>query len=257
MKDREADLKDVAQAESPQVEGFSAAGRGAILALLVALGDNKYKLGRRYSEWSTAGPTLEASVAASMTSDEMGHARSLYPLLRQFPGAPPELRREEDRSDFRNVSFLDEPFANWSDLIAACALFGRALGTVVESLRKSEYQPFRHRAAKILQEEHYHTLYAAGWLEVLAADPASRDELQTAMARIWPETVAWFGPDDDPVFRAARAEDIADGDSSTLRMRFLNDIRETLTGIEGLSDLGTPVIPWGRWDPVARRLVAR
>jgi phenylacetate-CoA oxygenase PaaI subunit len=258
MKDREADLKDVAQAESSQVEGFTDAGRDAVLALLVTLGDNKYKLGRRYSEWSTAGPTLEASVAAaSMTSDELGHARSLYPLLRQFPGAPPELRREEDRSDFRNVSFLDEPFERWTDLIAACALFGRALSTVVESLRRSEYQPFRHRAAKILQEEQYHDLYARGWLEVLAQDPASRGELQSAMARIWPETVAWFGPDDDPVFRAALAEGISDADSATLRRRFVDGVRGTIAEVPGLTDLGVPAISWNRWDSAARRLRSR
>ncbi|MGQ0721332.1 MAG: 1,2-phenylacetyl-CoA epoxidase subunit PaaC [Candidatus Eiseniibacteriota bacterium] len=254
MKDREADLKDVATAESAQVEAFTPAGRDAILALLVTLGDNKYKLGRRYAEWSTAGPTLEASVAAaSMTSDELGHARSLYPLLRQFPGAPPELRREEDRSDLRNVSFLDEPFARWADLIAACALFGRALGTVVESLRSSAYQPFRHRAAKVLQEEHYHRLYAQGWLEVLAQDPASRGELQSALKRIWPETVAWFGPDDDPVFRTARAEGVTAEDSAALRRRFLHEVRRTLDGA-GLADLGTPLVPWSQWDAAARRL---
>jgi len=255
MKDRESDLKEAAATESPQVEGFSPAGREAILALLVTLGDNKYKLGRRYSEWSTAGPTLEASVAAaSMTSDEMGHARALYPLLRQFPGAPPELRREDDRTEFHNVSFLDKPFATWTELIAVCAVFGRALGTMVESVRESAYEPFRHRAAKILQEEHYHRLYAEGWLEVLAREPASRDPLREAVNRIWTETLAWFGPDDDPVLSTAAAEKVTDADAATLRRRFTEALRKTVAGIEGLELPASDDVPWPRWDRRSRRL---
>ena len=131
----------------------------------MTLGDNKYKLGRRYSEWSTSAPTLEASVAAaSMTSDEVGHARSLYPLLRQFPGAPPELKKADDRSDFHNVSFLDEEFAAWTDFIAAAALFDRAMAVVLESMRESAYAPFRHRAKKMLRKSStIASTRTAGW----------------------------------------------------------------------------------------------
>ncbi|NNE44152.1 MAG: phenylacetic acid catabolic [Gemmatimonadetes bacterium] len=257
MKDREADLKDGVAAESPQVEGFSPEARDAILALLVSLGDNKYKLGRRYAEWSTAGPTLEASVAAaSMTSDQMGHARSLYPLLRQFPGAPPELKSEGDRKEFWNVSFLDTPFRSWTDLIAAAALMSRAMNIVVQSLRESAYQPFRHRAAKILQEEEYHRLYADGWLEVLAAEEGSRAELKESLNRIWPETLAWFGPEKDAMFAVAAAEKVCDADGPTLRARFIADARKSVEGIEGLGFPDDTVIPWDRWDSKGRRFIA-
>jgi len=255
MKDREGDLKESVAVESPQVEAFSPAAREAILGLLVTLGDNKYKLGRRYSEWSTAAPTLEASVAAaSMTSDQMGHARSLYPLLRQFPGAPPELKREEDRTEFWNVSFLDTPFEDWTDLIAVCAVFGRALNVVVESLRDSAYEPFRHRAAKILQEEQYHRLYGDGWIEVLAREEGTRERLRAGMNRIWMETLAWFGPDDCPVFSVAAAEGISDADGPTLRKRFVEDLRKSVSGVEGLGFPEDRPIPWERWNAKARRL---
>jgi phenylacetate-CoA oxygenase PaaI subunit len=257
MKDREADLADRAAAESPQVEGFSEEGRRSILALLVTMGDNKYKLGRRYSEWATAAPTLEASVAAaSMTSDQLGHARALYPLLRQFPGAPPELKREEDRTDFHNVSFLDEPFREWTDLIAACALFGRALNTMVRSVRESAYRPFRHRAQKILQEEEYHRLYADGWVEVLAAEPGSRADLKRSLNRIWTETLAWFGPDDDPVLTTAHAENVTDAGAAELRRRFVEDARKAFAAAEGLGFPENTEIPWSRWDAASRRLSA-
>ena len=56
-------------------------------ALLESLADNKYVLGRRYAEWCTGAPMLESAVAAAaMAQDELGHARSFYPLLRGFGG---------------------------------------------------------------------------------------------------------------------------------------------------------------------------
>jgi phenylacetate-CoA oxygenase PaaI subunit len=255
LKDREADLRDAPAAVEADVDAFSPEARRAILGLLVTLGDNKYKLGRRYSEWATSGPTLEASVAAaSMTSDEMGHARALYPLLRKFPDAPPELRKEEDRTEFANVSFLDEPFAKWTDFIAAAALFDRAMNVVIRSMRESAYGPFRHRAKKMLQEEQYHLLYADGWLETLAAGDGTREELKESLNRYWVETLAWFGPDDDPVFSVAAADRILDADGPTLRERFVAEVREAVGPATGIGFPDTRDLPWGRWNAANRRL---
>jgi phenylacetate-CoA oxygenase PaaI subunit len=258
LKDREADLETASAApEAGDIETFSPAGRGAVLGLLMTLGDNKYKLGRRYSEWATSGPTLEASVAAaSMTSDEMGHARSLYPLLRKFPEAPPELRREDDRTEFHNVSFLDTPFRHWTDLIAAAALFDRAMTVVIRAMEQSSFAPFRHRAKKILQEEQYHSLYADGWLETLAGDAGTRRPLKEAMNGFWTETLAWFGPEDDAVFTAAAREGILDADGAALRGRFVEEVYRAVEPIPGLSFPEDRPLPWNRWDAANRRLGA-
>jgi phenylacetate-CoA oxygenase PaaI subunit len=256
LKDREADLDTgTSAADAGDVESFSPAGRRAVLGLLVTLGDNKYKLGRRYSEWATSGPTLEASVAAaSMTSDEMGHARSFYPLLRKFPDAPPDLRREEDRTEFYNVGFLDEPFGRWTDLIAAAVLFDRAMTVVVRAMENSAFGPFRHRAKKILQEEQYHALYAEGWLETLARDAGTRRPLKDAMNGIWEECLAWFGPDDDPVFAAAAREGVLAADGSTLRGRFIEEVFRAVEPVAGIGFPEERPLPWNRWDAASRRL---
>lgn len=256
LKDREADLEGASTAtEGGDVESFTPQGRRAILGLLITLGDNKYKLGRRYSEWATSAPTLEASVAAaSMTSDEMGHARSLYPLLRKFPDAPVELRKEEDRTVFHNVGFLDTPFARWTDLIAAAVLFDRAMTVLVRAMEQSAWAPFRHRAKKILQEERYHSLYADGWLETLAAGAGTRDPLKRGLNEIWTETLAWFGPDDDAVVARAATEGILDGDSRTLRGRFVEEVFRTVEPLAGIGFPEDRPLPWDRWDAANRRL---
>ena len=86
---------------------FSPKTQAVLLNLLLQLADNKYVLGKRYAEWVNSAPMLEAAVAAAaMTQDELGHARSLYPLFRTFPDAPPVLKKEEDRTDLINIAFF-------------------------------------------------------------------------------------------------------------------------------------------------------
>src|SRR6185436_5414880 len=52
-------------------------------SLIASLADNKAALGRRYGEWAVSAPTLESAVAAAaMAQDELGHARSTYPVLK-------------------------------------------------------------------------------------------------------------------------------------------------------------------------------
>src|SRR5579884_2075304 len=105
----------------------------ALADLIAGLADNKYFLGRRYAEWCTAAPSLESAVAAAaMAQDEIGHARSLYPLLRDVAGASSEVE-PETRTEFVNAGFLDLPFGSWLDFVAANFLFDTALSTVFES----------------------------------------------------------------------------------------------------------------------------
>ena len=81
-------------------------------ALLASLADNKYLLGRRYAEWCTGAPKLESAVAAAaMAQDELGHARSFYPLLRGFGMTPHMDDKDWQRASTSAVACLDRPFA--------------------------------------------------------------------------------------------------------------------------------------------------
>src|SRR5438046_1907497 len=118
-----------------EVVGSLGAGpRRALYALLSSLADNKYVLGRRYAEWCTGAPRLESAVAAAaMAQDELGHARSFYPLLRGFGMTPHMDDKDWQRASTSAVACLDRPFEHWTDYIAANVLLDTTFTTLLEA----------------------------------------------------------------------------------------------------------------------------
>src|SRR6516225_7733231 len=93
----------------------------ALFAILSSLADNKQAIGRRYAYWCNGAPALEAAVAAAaMTQDEIGHARTLYPLLEDFTQARADPSQVEPmtRTLHYHLQFLDHEFQGWSDFVA-------------------------------------------------------------------------------------------------------------------------------------------
>lgn len=167
----------------------------ALADLIVRLADNKYLLGRRFSEWTNRAPTLEAAVAAAaMTQDELGHARSLYAALQSLPDSPEAYLREEKRDQLLGLRLLERPFEHWAEFVAASALFDRALTLLFETARESRHEPLRQRAVKILQEERFHRLYGEGWLKRMATTNAqTHSAMQAAVDWLWSPTADWIG----------------------------------------------------------------
>jgi phenylacetate-CoA oxygenase PaaI subunit len=228
-----------------------------IADLILVLADNKHQLGLRYAEWATGAPSLEAATAAAaMAQAELGHARALLPLLREFPVVS-SVMADEDRPAERFASLLDTPFATWAEFVAANALFDAALTTVAAALVESSYAPLRGRARKIIEEERYHAAHGNGWLRRLGqADGAAREAIAEAVAQIWLETLCFFGPDADPLVGALYRADVIAVPSAGLRERFLAQMREQL-GRAGLPPTAADDLPWARWDAVRRRLDRR
>ena len=126
----------------------------ALFAVLSSLADNKQAIGRRYAYWSNGAPALEAAVAAAaMTQDELGHARTLYPLLGDFTQAEQEPQQIEPmtRTLHYHLTFLDHDFQGWSDFVATNFLVDNALTTFFEAAQDSSYEPLRLRSRKIVQ----------------------------------------------------------------------------------------------------------
>lgn len=193
--------------------------------LIASLADNKYFLGRRYAEWCSSAPALEAAVAAAaMAQDEIGHARSLYPLLRDVMGPGTETE-PETRTGFTHVPFLRRPFLEWTDFVAANFLFDTALTVLIQSAQESSSSALAQRARRIVQEEQMHWLHGEGWVRRLASSPPGvRHALDRSLAAVAPDTLEWL-----EIVRPVLVEEaIVDAGANALRDRYLARITPTL-----------------------------
>jgi len=240
----------------------------ALFAILSSLADNKQAIGRRYAYWCNGAPALEAAVAAAaMAQDEIGHARTLYPLLDDFTQAETDPRQvdPQTRTLHYHLAFLDEDFRGWSDFVAINFLFDTALTTFFASAQRSTYEPLRQRARKIVQEERIHQMHGEGWVRRLArAGGAVRAALTASLDRLWDEALCWFGPNDDPSMQQLYREDIIDALPNELRSRYLHKIMPTFAALE----IEVPVsfntntkswepaqpLLWQNWNSTGRRL---
>lgn len=235
-----------------------------LVDLVVAIADNKHALGIRYAEWCSSGPTIEAGVAATaMAQDELGHARVLYGLLEELPGAPRRSEHEWSAADARTVAFVDAPFASWAHLIVANLMVDRSLAMVLETALESRYLPLRHRARKIFEEERYHAIHGQSWILQLAADGANvRARLAEAVQSAWDETLCWFGPPGGGALRPLVDAGVLAAAGDPVRDRFAAEIGPTLAS----AGVPAPVrstgarwesarpLPWGAWSERARRI---
>ena len=232
--------------------------REPMFALLRSLADNKYVLGRRYAEWCTGAPMLESAVAAAaMAQDELGHARSFYPLLRGFPGGRDVTQMEEKGWQQRSTSAmacLDRRFGAWADFVSANLLLDTALTTLLASATESSYEPLRQRARKIQQEEAGHWVHAAGWVRRLSISEPSR--LAQALAQVWDDAFVWFGATDDTVIGPLAGAGILDDSPDVLRARLRSRVAPILDEGRLAEPLLARELPWSHWDPNARRLRA-
>jgi phenylacetate-CoA oxygenase PaaI subunit len=240
----------------------------ALFAILSSLADNKQAVGRRYAFWCNGAPALEAAVAAAaMTQDELGHARTLYPLLENFTQSEADSAQIEPmtRTLHYSLAYLDNDFSGWSDFVATNFLLDTALTTFFEAAQDSSYEPLRQRARKIVHEERIHQMHGEGWVRRLAkAGGAVRATLVASLQHLWDETLCWFGPNDDPTMQQLYAEGILDATPDELRSRYLQKIMPTLNSL----DIDVPVsfdaatkqwrvntpLPWSAWDATGRRL---
>jgi 1,2-phenylacetyl-CoA epoxidase catalytic subunit len=172
-----------------------------MVTLISSYADNKGALGRRYGEWAVSGPTVEAAVAAAaMAQDELGHARSTYPVLAKL-GHP---RDDEGLDTGDALPMLRDELPDWASMIAANLVIDGILTTWIASARDSTIEPLAQRARKILQEEGAHKVHAEAWAKRLCRSD-DRDLLLRRIAEAWEQAARWPGPDDDSGYAEAVA----------------------------------------------------
>ena len=220
--------------------------------VLASLADNKAALGRRYAEWAVSAPTLESAVAAAaMAQDELGHARSTYPVLKALGADATEELSVEGGP--RRLALLDDQLPDWTAFIAANLLVDGVLTTFVAACAGSSLTQLAQRARKILQEEGTHRVHAEAWARRLCrAGGRERDGLVARLRETWEEAGRWTGPDDDPGFRAAMASGMV-AQSPAQQRELMRSWLVALLGAEGVEIALPEPADWSRWDAGLRR----
>jgi ring-1,2-phenylacetyl-CoA epoxidase subunit PaaC len=227
----------------------------ALVNLVVVLADNKFFLGRRFSEWLSGGPSLESSVAlAAIAQEELGHARALYPLLDEMPlvDTPGSLQRGGERERKYCMSCLAEPWQWWADVVAALILVDPALTVLFRALEGSRYDDLRQRAARVPAEEVFHRKYADGRVRDLARTEQGRTTLQRRIDSMLPEVLMWFGPSGEPGVASLKSQGLLARDNDEMREAFRADVGPVLDA-NGLR-YQEEELPWERWNSLQRRL---
>jgi ring-1,2-phenylacetyl-CoA epoxidase subunit PaaC len=186
----------------------------------------------RYAEWCTAAPSLEADIAAAaMGLDDIGHSRVLYGSLRELGAPEPGIVE----GAYANVSFLDTPWTDWTQFVAANAVLDSAFSLMIEALANGNVEVLRSRLRKMLQEERYHFLHGRSWLQELKAAEAK--------ARAWREAIEFIGPERGDVDQLHQEGKLASG---------VRELRRSLEERLDSRSAGAS-IDWSRWDPIRRR----
>jgi len=239
----------------------------ALVNLIAVIGDNEFFLGRRVSEWADAGPLLESAVAcAAISQDTLGRSRAIYPLLEElpWPTPPTALQGEmEDQARRYSVSFLDDPFPSWSNVVAALALISPAISTVLEAVVDSGYEALARRARRILEEERLTSAYAAGLVRQITSSERGRELLQQRVDELFPEMLCWFGPPDEAGLEILKVEGLVSMGGEQMRQTYLGRVVPVLREV----GIQVPVewneseqrweygnLPWSEWNQLQRRL---
>jgi 1,2-phenylacetyl-CoA epoxidase catalytic subunit len=218
-----------------------------MISLIGSLADNKSALGRRYGEWAVSAPTIESAVAAAaMAQDELGHARSTYPVLAKLG---------VDRSDSGGLDaghplgVISHELPDWASVIAANLVVDGMLTTFVASARDSTIEPLAQRARKILQEEGAHKVHAEAWARrIVHVGGSDLDLLVLRIDEMWASAARWPGPEDDAGYRDAVAAGMVSFGPQVVRAQ----VRDWLGALVDGVSLDEPT-EWSDWDAQLRQ----
>jgi 1,2-phenylacetyl-CoA epoxidase catalytic subunit len=218
-----------------------------MVSLIGSLADNKSALGRRYGEWAVSAPTIESAVAAAaMAQDELGHARSTYPVLAK-------LGVERTDSGGLDAGYplgvISRELPDWASFVAANLVVDGILTTFVASARDSTIEPLAQRARKILQEEGAHKVHAEAWARrIVRADGSDLDLLRLRVSEMWASAARWPGPESDSGYAEAVAAGMVSFGPSAVRSQVRDWLRALVDGV----CLDEPT-EWSDWDAQLRR----
>jgi ring-1,2-phenylacetyl-CoA epoxidase subunit PaaA len=181
-----------------------------LLNLLEMQADSELSGAYGYIPWIEKAPNVhEKLLVAQIVKDEVRHAYAIYKLLEEL-GVDTQKRIEAQDFAYRlsqddvnlgaqraaqdkRVNIFYYPIESWTDFIMFNFCMDRGAGHQLEDALESSYAPWTRAINTIFKEEMMHVNHGDTWVERLASDPETKDEVQAALNKWFGRTMNIFG----------------------------------------------------------------
>ena len=217
--------------------------REALVNLLTQEADSELAGALGYVPCITMAPAIDEYLAVSMmVKDEFRHARVCYKLLEHL-GIDIDARvksfdftmrvNDDDLGTGRagadrRVNIFYYPINDWFDFIAFNFCMDRGAGHQLEDVLVSSYRPWARVMEGIFKEEMFHIAHGDNWVKRLAAHPATKPKMQSAIDRWFPRTMNIFGRPNTPKNRLYRELGLKVRDNQEVREAFAAEVATRL-----------------------------
>lgn len=165
---------------------------------LLAAADDVFFLGHRNSDWTGLGPMLEEDLAfSSIAQDEIAHAQAYYMLVSQLTGeSPDKIAYGREPADYRCAHLVErvDDF-DWARAVVRQFYYDHYDALRLARTVNSSWPPLASLSQKLAQEERFHIHHLDEWIRRLGrGTDESKQRVQQAIDRLWPDAVALFEP---------------------------------------------------------------
>lgn len=230
------------EAEDPMPQEY----RENLINLLEMQADSELSGAYGYIPWIEKAPDIhEKLLVAQIVKDEIRHAYVVNRCLEEL-GVNVDQRIDAQDYAFRlesgdanigsdrkatdkRVNIFYYPIETWTDFIMFNFCMDRGAGHQLEDALESSYGPWARAIKTIFKEEMMHVNHGDTWVEKLAANPATRDEVQEALNKWFPRTMNIFGRPGSKRNVIYQKWGLKKRDNDHVRNAFAQEIEEKVT----------------------------
>lgn len=217
--------------------------RDNLINLLEMQADSELSGAYGYIQWIEKAPNIhEKLLVAQIVKDEIRHAYAIYKCLEEL-GINVDQRIEaqdfayrleqdnlnigtERKAQDKRVNIFYYPIETWTDFIMFNFCMDRGAGHQLEDALESSYGPWQRAIKMIFKEEMMHVNHGDTWVEKLAADPKTKDEVQAALNKWFNRTMNIFGRPGSKRNVIYRKWSLKKRDNDEVRESFRKEIEE-------------------------------
>ncbi len=224
--------------------------RSAVVSLLGTYADGELSGAYSILEWATKAPTVQEKILVTqMIRDEMYHASIFYKCLEELGVNVENRTREFDRAydsvylnrknqtinsgkrdalrndAIQGIKILNFRAETWTELIMLNVCLDRFSYHLLADAANCSYAPLAKACQNITKDEVSHIHHGDDWVDRLAKNPDTRQEVQQALDDYFPSLMNQFGPMDTPAYKIARKWGLMVRNHNELREDFRREIK--------------------------------